>query len=361
MRDITDLEVSQLPLPENWTKFIRVHSKTRYKNVVSGIETDEHPYMQEALNAARRRKLPPGWSVKEAMLDDGSYDYYYSNPELGVSLWDPPFLRQCLADILGANGHSSVALWILSETGAAPEEGGNSVPVPQVTIESDAPVEKDIAVSDISERSQLDEIPTRVPLAVTSSQTQFVSPSASAGPEIDINISDYNEVWEAKAERESIYKLSPNGTNNSSSEEYLTGNVNSIQTSLPWASPLFSPTQDIMRSPNNNHIDNSAALVQSYKHSKPPKTTLGVKILMKDCAHANLRAHELLVRLRTSLCEQSNVSSRVIDPFLDILNSNSNNNSNSDSPDDGRYAAEGAGEYTEKRLLQQAADILSRL
>ena len=114
-KDISESEEAHLPLPDGWIKILRVNSGLVYKDAATNNESDEHPFILEALNAARKLKLPVGWAVKEAMLEDGAYDYYYANAELGISLWDPPLLRQCLADILGSHGHSSAALWILAE------------------------------------------------------------------------------------------------------------------------------------------------------------------------------------------------------------------------------------------------------
>ena len=65
--------------------------------------------MEQALNAARKLPLPAGWIVQETRLGDGTVDYFYCNAALGLSNWDPPTLRQCLADALSSHGFKPAA------------------------------------------------------------------------------------------------------------------------------------------------------------------------------------------------------------------------------------------------------------
>ena len=107
--DISAEEERSLPLPKNWIRVIRADGSTLYKSTVTVVESEEHPYVVQALNAARKCPLPTGWVVKETTSTDGRSDYYYCNPYLGLSMWDPPSLRQCLVDCLKNAGHYGVA------------------------------------------------------------------------------------------------------------------------------------------------------------------------------------------------------------------------------------------------------------
>ena len=120
-----------MPLPEGWIKVLRVNSGIVYKDTYNNNESEEHPYILEALNAARKLELETGWTVKEAMLEDDSFGFSYFNAELGLSLRYPPYLRQCLADVLGSHGHSTVALWILSENERKPSTSSPILPSSQ--------------------------------------------------------------------------------------------------------------------------------------------------------------------------------------------------------------------------------------
>lgn len=86
--DLQDDEEALLPLPEHWIRSFNVLGENVvYKNIRMGLESEEHPLVLQAINAARKRSLPDGWSVKEALLSDGSLDYFYCNPSLGLSNW----------------------------------------------------------------------------------------------------------------------------------------------------------------------------------------------------------------------------------------------------------------------------------
>lgn len=92
-----------------------------YKSTVTVVESQEHPFILKALNTARKHPLPPGWLVK----DNGNGEFYYYNPSIGKSMWDPPSLRTCLADCLKEAGYVAAANRIL----AAVEPVPSTVPV----------------------------------------------------------------------------------------------------------------------------------------------------------------------------------------------------------------------------------------
>jgi hypothetical protein len=120
--DISPEEEGQLPLPKGWIRSIsNNNSKTEvagsffYKDLGTGNESQEHPFITQALNAARKRDLPDGWVVQNAKFDDGSFDYFYCNSSIGSCNWDPPVLRQCLSEILNANELKQAAMAILPQ------------------------------------------------------------------------------------------------------------------------------------------------------------------------------------------------------------------------------------------------------
>ena len=119
--DISAEEERILPLPKNWIRVMKPDGTARYKSTVTVVESEEHPYIVQSLNAARKCPLPPGWVVKETVSGDGSSDYYYCNPSLGLSMWDPPSLRSCLVEALRAAGQNAAADRIFANIPAGSE------------------------------------------------------------------------------------------------------------------------------------------------------------------------------------------------------------------------------------------------
>jgi len=61
-QDISDEEETLLPLPINWIRLLRSDSKKPfYKNVQTNVVSEEHPFILNALIAARNLTLSPGW------------------------------------------------------------------------------------------------------------------------------------------------------------------------------------------------------------------------------------------------------------------------------------------------------------
>jgi len=65
MKDISLEEEANLPLPKDWIRTMRMSlnesgadnlpSETIYKNLTSGLESEEHPFLLKAMNIARFR------------------------------------------------------------------------------------------------------------------------------------------------------------------------------------------------------------------------------------------------------------------------------------------------------------------
>ncbi|MEC8393016.1 MAG: hypothetical protein VXZ58_09075, partial [Actinomycetota bacterium] len=85
----------------------------------------DHPYIIAATNAAKKLRLPDGWSVKVVTLDDDTEDSFYRNERAGISMWDHPLLRQCLASVLIDESWDSHAKTVL--------EGDTSADSPERT------------------------------------------------------------------------------------------------------------------------------------------------------------------------------------------------------------------------------------
>ena len=125
MYDLTDEEEDALPLPIQWTRGMDLSGDVKYKNLKFGSESEEHPYIIQALNAARKLPLPDGWTVKRTMVTvpegergngpQEEEDYYFYEESTGRSGWDPPQLRECLSQILQRDGFVEAAKRILPE------------------------------------------------------------------------------------------------------------------------------------------------------------------------------------------------------------------------------------------------------
>ena len=57
----------------------------RYLNLKFGSESEEHPYILQALNMARKLPLPVGWQVKKTITEEGDEDFFFWEPHLGLS------------------------------------------------------------------------------------------------------------------------------------------------------------------------------------------------------------------------------------------------------------------------------------
>ena len=79
-QDLTDDDISNLPLPNGWIHTISMNNRiAMYKEVHTGIESFEHPLIVQTLNDLKYRKLPIGWVVKEIVLEDDTKDLFYFN------------------------------------------------------------------------------------------------------------------------------------------------------------------------------------------------------------------------------------------------------------------------------------------
>jgi len=104
--DLSDNEVSMLPLPNGWIHMISSSGMKIYKDINNGIETIEHPLIIQAIydikydNHNNRSYNSNDWELKQVILDDGSSDEFYYNSRLGISKWDHPELRKYLCQCL---------------------------------------------------------------------------------------------------------------------------------------------------------------------------------------------------------------------------------------------------------------------
>ena len=112
IKDISKEEEECLPLPPGWIRISDSNNSRSYRDIRSGDEIEEHPYILQA-SAFARRSIPEGWIIKEVSLTNGNKDIFYCHPRWGVSCWDHPHLRQKLADILGSQGHSAASIAII--------------------------------------------------------------------------------------------------------------------------------------------------------------------------------------------------------------------------------------------------------
>jgi hypothetical protein len=129
--DISVEEECNLPLPDGWIRVVKYLGErnedglinnltTRvYKNLNSSQESFEHPLIAKALSKARKMPLPSGWQLVREIIHNKE-ECFYVNPEFQLSMWDPPLLRNCLANILRQAGLDSSAAMI--ESGISQEE-----------------------------------------------------------------------------------------------------------------------------------------------------------------------------------------------------------------------------------------------
>jgi hypothetical protein len=126
--DYQDLSVEdelRIPLPPGWSGEVGPDGVGLYVHD-SGYESLEHPFLYQASQMAREFDLPAEWTVKEVELSDGSVDYFYSNLSLKISMWDHPYLKQCLGIKL-------------CEAGIDPAEIGLEQPPSQLQSQSQSP------------------------------------------------------------------------------------------------------------------------------------------------------------------------------------------------------------------------------
>lgn len=270
--DLSEEEEAQLPLPPNWVRTVTASiGNIVYKNLKTGAESDEHPFVLQAMNAARKLPLPVGWSVQEARLSDGSIDYFYCNKTLAYSNWDPPHLRHCLADCLGSNGFSASAYDILS-----------GAPIWDDT-ENDESFDKDDEVGNY-DQDHFNEV---------------VSHNAQ-------NIEDDEEdesIVQTEEEATTASEIPPPPLMEDSSL-FLEGFVSGRARSEQW---------QLVRESHKQTLPENAPKTKKIEFLKPPMTLSGIRVLTSDVCDADERVRELVSNVRVRLAKRMGVESRSLD------------------------------------------------
>lgn len=386
MRDITEEEEHSLPLPFGWggtiTTSVNGGKGLMYKQIRTGLVVEEHPYINQALNVARKLPLSEGWSIKEAFLSDGTKDYFYTNNRMGISCWDPPLLRQCLSDVLGANGHSAESVWILK--GDGPPSSKTINPTRSGTTSNMKPNNEELTgrrMQSVGEayqqfkksgEVQLSSNPTNPAKSYTPMMEASNSLRNSIAPARDVSMPLHNNVDQTSGhdvaarspsrEKEKVIVVSatPSKWSIPASAQAIDPSANdngysSSFSNLPFSSsqlhpppPPFtesarapeasSPGEDqsvitltssipsiagvrsrsekweaLRHNMTKETIPPDVPLTHTTERSAPPKSSAGIKILKQDVIDANLRVHELMIRLRTVLCGKEDMACRVMD------------------------------------------------
>jgi len=290
--DITEEEEAMLPLPDHWARqYSSSLHQVIYRNLNTGVESLEHPYILQAMSSARKQPLPPNWLVKEVKLANGDIDYFYSNSVLNISMWDPPTLRQCLIVCLQNQGLNGAAKKIL--------DGGNM----NINDKSDfkSPVE-------VAYQNYLDSVQqSNIQQNNLEEVYKFYQSNDNSNNNLvdDIN-DDNNMIDEVKEEVESVEQnvsYIKNQTNLHLRIEERVDKQEKEKYMEKWKllKEAYEPkTIDLI--PKTHRLEKS----------RPPKTYVGLKVLDCDIKFAVKRVHELLVQLRLAIGEKSGLNCKVI-------------------------------------------------
>ncbi|RYG62892.1 hypothetical protein EON64_17035, partial [archaeon] len=103
-RDISSEEESRIPLPPDWIRTMRIVANNKneriYRNLKTSQEMNDHPILIQALSMVKNKPLPYGWSEQETTLENGQIDRFYYSPDLHLSMWDHPAMRDCVIECL---------------------------------------------------------------------------------------------------------------------------------------------------------------------------------------------------------------------------------------------------------------------
>ena len=323
--DLTEEEEIELPLPNSWIRtFNAVAGNVMYKNLSTGVESEEHPFVLQALNAARKLPLPANWVVKEARLSDGTIDYFYCNPSLGLSNWDPPQLRHCLADCLGKNGYESAAHDILAGV-IEPMESHESQSQDSSEEESSSDQSDEIDHGSYGDESQSQVSATAPSFSLATAmegidQNRHEHPSekhshnvyeesdfqmaASQGANI---IEDVGAVFERLE-----LQVDPPEDGDESSQK-LQPSPFLVSEDLLFGPRGRSEKWQLVREANKLKSGDTASQGRRGGVLKPPTNSSGVKVLSVDVLEADSRVRELISKVRIKLAKKSGIRSKHID------------------------------------------------
>lgn len=302
--DITKDEEAQLPLPDNWaSQYSSSINQVIYRNVNTGVESFEHPYILQAMSAARKQPLPPDWLVKEVKLANGSIDYFYSNSVLNISMWDPPTLRHCLVVCLQNQGLKGAAQRIL--------DGGNSHS--NSTIKSETKSSVEIAYENYLDSVKQSSSPNKqTSLEEVYKYYQENNNNNSMSNTNDKNYDDSREEIESETAEQDVSIINePTILLNSRLEDRV--DKHERQRYIEKWKQLHDAYQP--------KVLDLRPKTHRLEKSRPPKTYAGLKVLDCDVKFAVKRVNELLVKLRVAIAEKSGLNCKVLN--LSALSSSS--------------------------------------
>ena len=377
--DLTEEEVDGLPLPDGWISLIKIPLSTSsaleqkpirtYKNVRLGIESQEHPFMVQAQNKVKKSTVPERWIVKDINLSDGTKDYFYYNPELELSIWDHPLLRDELCEILNKAGHNAKTLGIKIEPKIVYQPDLHSVSsVRDTVISLKQPSVLSIATSNKTDTRSLSEHGSiKIRQNIQSQQThseQLVNNLAHSGhsERSSVGISEYDRSDDSisnaeEAESKSYNHLEEEGVEDEQ-DVSLMESEHSVddQMEMLYMDELgeqsatveeeedshyshenldFLPlppvgeeilSEQVEENSYDNHHRDWESLLNTYKdpgseldkishrvqHIRPPVSISGIRVLREDVMEANERVHQLLMRLRCNLSTKSGIECSVL-------------------------------------------------
>ena len=357
--DLSDAEEAMLPLPETWMTHSSLDNDSHhYRNVDTGIHSDEHPFIVTATNMARRLPLPPGWVAKVVDLDDGSKDVFYMSERSQLSMWDPPLLRECLAQVLLNHGYHDMVQKIFDENvhaynnilslNTSAGTMGAATPINEKAAETgQTPTGKSgtfnlqqnkaqrnvgfsfagEAGNDAAAKLTLDQL-TNANEERGAVDTPFTPPSGPLGGVIGSPVGAGKGVKDRKgtpaATRGGDTALYDDDDDNNNDDSDDDSDDYSDDDSLT-ESEISNDDHDNDKEATTTQVDlwnayreknkktaKNTEQSHSLKHSKPPRSTIGIRALCEDIRGANERIHDLLVQVRLSLCGYFGIAGRVM-------------------------------------------------
>jgi hypothetical protein len=329
MYDFSDEEEATLPLPRQWIRAMDTSGNIIYKDLRNGNEAEEHPFILQGLDAARKLPLPVGWIVKETVLNNGIKDYFYCNPLFDFCGWDPPQFRSCLAECLKKNGYPEAAVAVMehpnnqlpNHPGALPLMKSTQAPLmnrafsdspsptavldePSVEIESSNtdPVDRSTA-RNVDWMELMQHLGTLEEPRSAFPPPPHPSPSPPSYPPTDedddlLSAVDQYDKFTERTDNESLYSLTSRRSRRSDKWLEL---LNQKQANASSSTKRLT-TSDLKA----NHRPLSRL---------QPEEVISIKSLNRLIAFqidSNERCHELLLQVRAQLCQRSNITCHLL-------------------------------------------------
>jgi hypothetical protein len=370
--DITEEEEERLPLPDNWIRhFSPTVGYIIYKNVINGMESEEHPFVLQSMKVARKQPLDIEWIVKETKLSDGkiiylsiyiyiSYlqllyiialgtvDYFYLNNNDNQSMWDPPSLRQCLSNCLKIHDHHAAANWILTNDD---------------NVHIDKNINKSLSqsinkISNNNNNNNNNKVVDAYEIFQKQNNNNIKMEVNDLYDDIDedgnfrpgrhtniINHNNHNNNNNNNMNNKKNYTDTNNNTimndynnevennefndySDENNDEDITDedvNNNNIQSTINSPENILLEKWGRFRHQLTEVESELISLTYRLDKTKPPKTIAGLTILSSDVNDANMRVHELLVKLRVLLCTKDGVDCTLLNSSI-ITNINNTKN-----------------------------------